>query len=128
MRDKLLNIQKKCLSAIRDTKAYNYKYATLEQVWGTLQPILQEEGLVVVHKTENREVCTGVLATDSDEELWSCLPLPENIDPQKIGSAVTYYRRYNLLQLFNIMVEDDDAQSLSGKGNGVTNQTKAPTL
>lgn len=98
------------LKAVRDTKAYNYKYATLEQIWDMLQPILQEEGIVVTHSTIDNKVCTAIM-DDTGKEITSCMPLPENLDPQKLGSAVTYFRRYNLLQLFNIMVEDDDGES-----------------
>lgn len=112
MYEKLLKIQGLKLKAVRDTKAYNYKYATLEQIWDMLQPILQEEGIVVTHSTIDNKVCTAIV-DDTGKEITSCMPLPENLDPQKLGSAVTYFRRYNLLQLFNIMVEDDDGESAS---------------
>jgi hypothetical protein len=39
--------------------------------------------------------------------------LPEIQDPQKIGSAVTYYRRYTLQSLLSLQAEDDDANSAS---------------
>ena len=34
-------------------------------------------------------------------------------DPQKLGSAVTYYRRYTLQSLLGLQAEDDDANSAS---------------
>jgi len=39
--------------------------------------------------------------------------LPEIQDPQKVGSAVTYYRRYTLQSLLSLQAEDDDANSAS---------------
>jgi hypothetical protein len=34
-------------------------------------------------------------------------------DPQKLGSAVTYYRRYTLQSLLGLQAEDDDANAAS---------------
>jgi hypothetical protein len=39
--------------------------------------------------------------------------LPDILDPQKIGSAITYYRRYTLLSLCSMQSEDDDSNSAS---------------
>lgn len=36
-------------------------------------------------------------------------------DPQKMGSAITYYRRYALQSLFLLRAEDDDANVASTK-------------
>ena len=35
---------------------------------------------------------------------------------QQLGSALTYARRYSLLMAFGLATEDDDAQSLSDRG------------
>jgi hypothetical protein len=37
--------------------------------------------------------------------------LPENSDPQKMGSTITYFRRYALQSLFLLQAEDDDGHS-----------------
>jgi hypothetical protein len=42
------------------------------------------------------------------------LILPELNDPQKIGSCITYYRRYTLASLL-LQAEDDDANLASKK-------------
>ena len=34
--------------------------------------------------------------------------LPEISDPQKLGSAITYFRRYTLQSLLALQAEDDD--------------------
>ena len=49
--------------------------------------------------------------------LVSEIDLPNIQDPQKLGSAITYYRRYTLQSLLGLQAEDDD-------GNGSTKQVK----
>ena len=55
----------------------------------------------------------GVLVTtlydcEDDTKLESCFPRIESQDPQKLGSAITYGKRYNLGQLLNIVTDEDD--------------------
>ena len=38
----------------------------------------------------------------------SSLQLPTNLDAQKMGSAITYFRRYTLQSLLALQAEDDD--------------------
>ena len=38
----------------------------------------------------------------------SSLALPTNLDAQKIGAAITYYRRYTLVSLLGLQAKDDD--------------------
>jgi hypothetical protein len=110
MKEKLFKIQNMGLKFEKDSKNPFYKsdYLSLEGLWSTLQPVLEKERLVVTHGTKEKEVVTRVLDLDSDEVVESSMPLPDNLDPQKLGSAVTYYKRYNLGQIFNIMTDEDD--------------------
>jgi hypothetical protein len=43
--------------------------------------------------------------------------LPDLQDPQKMGSAVTYYRRYSIQSLFTLQAEDDDGEKAVGREN-----------
>lgn len=108
LKEKMFEIQKLHLKFPKTTEGYNYKYVPLDEMWEKLVAVLDERNLLVVHQTVNKEVQTKVIDTESDEFEVSSMPLPENLDPQKLGSAITYYRRYNLMQLFNLMAEDDD--------------------
>jgi len=45
----------------------------------------------------------------------SSLVLPTDLDTQKIGGAITYYRRYTLVALLGLQAEDDDGNLSSGK-------------
>jgi len=87
---------------------YNSKYATLDNIVHTLDPLIKENNLVIYHFTNNREINTVVYDIDSDESITSRFPLVETNDPQKYGSCITYAKRYNLVQIFNILSDDDD--------------------
>jgi hypothetical protein len=66
-----------------------------------------------MHKIDEGHLIT-ILYHESGEEVASTMKLPESFDPQKIGSAITYYRRYSICGLLSICAdEDDDAQSAS---------------
>ena len=41
------------------------------------------------------------------------MELPTNLDAQKIGSAITYFRRYTLASLLGLQAQDDDGNSAS---------------
>lgn len=52
-----------------------------------------------------------IVDLDTGEEEAYETPIPENPDPQKMGSAITYYRRYTLVSYLGIEAEDDDGNS-----------------
>jgi hypothetical protein len=57
------------------------------------------------------------------------MKLPEIPDPQKMGSAVTYYRRYTLGSLLGLQSVDDDANLTIGAGTKpVTSRPKKEKL
>jgi hypothetical protein len=55
------------------------------------------------------------LIHESGEELVSEMILPHNSDPQKYGSLITYYKRYQLQAILGVSTkdEDDDGNSVS---------------
>lgn len=109
MYDKLLEIQKQLLSFKKDWKNPHFKssYLTLDSLLEKLLPVCNELGILVYHRTENNEVITVV--TDwKDGTIESKFPVGDISNPQKIGSAITYAKRYNLGQIFNIVTDDDD--------------------
>ena len=60
-------------------------------------------------------VYSKILCVEGTGGVISALKLPELNDPQKLGSAITYYRRYTLQSLLALQSEDDDGNSASGK-------------
>jgi hypothetical protein len=74
-------------------------------------PALTAEGVLLTQPISDGAVHT--ILSKGEESLASSLPLPVITDPQKMGSAITYYRRYTLTSLLALAAEDDDANTAS---------------
>jgi len=113
---KLFEVKKAGIKLQRDTKAFNYKYATLSQIQDKFSDVLQEQWLLVFHYIRDNTVVTTIVDTQYINSNWdewmdsisSEIQLSENTKPQDKWSEITYYRRYNLLSLLDLEVEDDD--------------------
>jgi len=93
----------------RSNPHFKKKYATLDAVLAVVEPALKSVNVHIFSEIEAaRFVKTILWDSDSGEEVSSVFPLPETDDPQKIGSAITYGRRYNLTALLNLRFDDDD--------------------
>jgi len=119
MLDKIQNIQKKIGKLTKDTKGFNYKYFDINQLLEKLQPLLEEEGLVITQPIIDGSVVTIISEKDDSHQIKSSIKLPEDVEPQKLGSAITYYRRYTLVSLLALEAEDDDGKSASTTGLNV---------
>jgi hypothetical protein len=64
--------------------------------------------LVVYHFSNDKNIHTVVADVESGEFIESVFPMIESNDPQKLGSCISYAKRYNLSQLFNIITDRDD--------------------
>ena len=92
---------------------FKKSYADINALVESVEPILLEYGLLLLQPIENGVVRTLIIDIETGETAFSDMRLPEIQDPQKIGSAVTYYRRYTLQSLLSLQAEDDDANSAS---------------
>ena len=117
IKEKVAEIQKGMGTLVKDSKAYNYKYVKLEQIQEKMNPLLEKHKLVLTQPlkvTDGRTILCTFLESFGDNEkaeaIESHIILPDNVKPQDMGSAITYYRRYSLLALFNLMTEDDDGK------------------
>lgn len=113
MLNKIQNIQKKIGKLTKDTKGYNYKYFDINQLLEKLQPLLEEEGLVIMQPIVDGKVSTIIVDMSDASRMTSELELPKDVKPQDIGSAITYFRRYTLVSLLALEAEDDDGKSVS---------------
>ena len=112
------------------------RYATLNATMGALfDNLLSQNGLTVIqvlsyHGSGTVENITPVLVTtvyhlESGQWISSLLPLSatklhtnksgellhvERLNPQALGSSITYARRYSLQSLFMMVAEDDDGE------------------
>ncbi len=101
---------------------FKSKYADLAEIRDTALPVLTAHGLSVTQTPQfvgERFVLVTTLRHESGEEVSSEWPLPSNIEPQKMGSALTYARRYGLSAIVCISAEEDD------DGNAANDQHKA---
>lgn len=92
---------------------FNSNYVDINGALDAIEPILYKHGLLLIQPITDNHVCSIVIDVDSGEKLESVLRLPDLQDAQKIGSAITYYRRYTLLSLFSMQTEDDDGNKAS---------------
>ena len=114
---KLAELKKEVGRMTKDSKNpfFNSKYFDINQLLEHLEPLLQKNSLIVLQPIINKEVISKIIEIETGDEVFSSLELPPLTDPQKIGSAITYYRRYTLQSLLGIQAEDDDANKTSGK-------------
>lgn len=107
---KLFEIKKVWIKLQRDTEWYWYSYATLSQIQEKLSEAMQEQWLIVIHSIVENKVKTEIFNTEWKDSVYSEIYMSDSTKPQDKGSEITYYRRYNLLSLLDLEVEDDDWQ------------------
>lgn len=119
---KLFNLQQEIGAISKDSKNPYFKssYFDINKLITALNPLLKKYKLLLLQPVINNEVHAIIQDVESKERVLSSIKLPEILDPQKIGGAITYYRRYTLVALLGLQAEDDDGNSASGK----TSKTK----
>ena len=125
----LLNVQRTVQPVTKDaenpfTKSW---YASLNSVMAACRDALIENGIwlcqypVPVEQSNSLGLVTKLTHAESGQ--WqsslAVVPLPK-ADPQGMGSAITYARRYALTAMLGMVTEDDD-------GEGAKNGKKSPT-
>lgn len=117
---KLLKIQQEIKAIKKDetNPFFHSKYFDINGLLEELKPILNSNGVIVLQPLgilEGKTVLqTIVIDSDSGEKTECAMLLPELSDPQKMGSMITYFRRYSLQSLFLLQAEDDDGNKASG--------------
>jgi len=97
--------------------SYKYKYADLADVYSAALPISSKKGLAVVQGISNDHLQTRLIHTSGQWIEDDGILLPSNLNPQELGSAITYFRRYGSLSALGIAPEEDDdaASATHGK-------------
>ena len=111
-----LNEVKKEIGAISKDSTnpfFKSKYFDINSLLKHVEPLLQKNGLLLLQPIVKGEVFSEIVDIESGESVTSSIPLPQIDDPQKIGSCVSYYRRYTLQSLISLQSEDYDANSAS---------------
>jgi hypothetical protein len=104
-------------NATKNAKANYGMYVNLAGVLDEVRPVFGKHGVAVVQMPtvlEGRVVVETMLVHKSGEwirgEVSAVVP---KADPQSIGSAITYLRRYALAAVCGVAQEDDDGASAS---------------
>lgn len=91
---------------------YKSKYFDINSLIGQLKPLLQKHNLVLLQPINHNQVRSVIYDLDGGS-VESSIELPINLDAQKLGSAITYFRRYTLTSLLALQAVDDDANLAS---------------
>jgi hypothetical protein len=110
----MFEVKKAWIKIVKDNKVSfkntKYSFASLDQIQEKLAPILEQQKLLILHGVDEWMVVTTIHDIDSGEQLSSNINLREGTKPQDKWSEITYYRRYNLVCLFDLEVWDDDGK------------------
>lgn len=89
---------------------FKSKYFDINSLLEHVEPILQKNGLLLLQPIDDGMLKTQIFDIEEGRTsiLQSVMVLPNIQDPQKLGSAITYYRRYTLQSLLGLQAEDDD--------------------
>ena len=94
---------------------FKSKYADLAEVLNTVRPVLSKHGLSVTQFPSYGDGLVHVetiIAHKSGEWMSEkCSAPAQKQDPQGVGSAISYLRRYSLAAVCGIAQEDDDANA-----------------
>jgi len=114
---KLLKFQELINAIKKDGKNPHFKstYATLPQILSEVKPVLSQLGLVLTQPCIDGHVLTIITDSETQENIKSSIELPDNVTPQQMCGAITYYRRYTLAGLMALEIEDDDGNEASQK-------------
>ena len=137
---KLLEVKKRVPYLKKDKAGFNYTYVTPSAVFATINPILNELGLILVtnvidSKSYELQPVIGKdgkakapewkfdlnfifdwIDTETGEKLsipWSASGC--NGEDKGLGSALTYAERYFILKQFNIPTDNDDPDAFQEK-------------
>lgn len=113
---KALSDAKKEIGAItknEENPFFKSKYFDINALIEHVEPVLESHGLLLLQPLTEGKVLTQIFHVETSQVISSYMALPELMDPQKMGSAITYYRRYTLQSLLALQSEDND-------GNGAT--------
>ena len=88
---------------------FNSDYADLPTIQAAIAEPLQECGLLMLQIPDGEGLVTMISHAESGEYIMANSTMkPVKNDPQSMGSAITYQRRYSLAALLNLNIDKDD--------------------
>ena len=114
--DRIIEVQRQIGVLGKDSENPFFKsaYLDLNKLLIHVTPLLIENGLLLSQPIQNGFVKSLIIDAESGEVLLNSeIALPDLKDPQKLGSCITYFRRYTLKSLLAIAEGDDDGNLAS---------------
>lgn len=117
----LMEFQKKGVSIKKGSQNPHFKnkYADINEIMEKVKAPLNELGVLIIQTPEAEGLKTILRHTESETEVTSFLPFLQKQDAQKLGSNITYNRRYALVSMLCLEDDDDDGQKASQKDTPV---------
>lgn len=102
---------------------FKSNYASLPHILTEIQEPLEKSGLVISQFPDGDGLTTILLHSESGEYLQATytMPVAKANDPQALGSAISYARRYAVSSILSLKIDDDDAE-------GAMKQVRNPQL
>ena len=109
---------------------FKSKYADIADVFEVLREPFEDNNLCLTQSLQvmpcgKRTSLKTMIFHESGQFLESSILLPEISDPQKIGSSITYYRRYSVMAMAKLVPVDDDGNEASGHNDAKRAKAKA---
>jgi len=118
----LVKAQSEMKGAVKDSSNPFFKssYADLQSVWDACREPLIKNGLAVIQRTtlvHDTQMCLETILLHNSGQYITSLYLlkPTKDDPQDMGSAISYARRYSLAAMVGVYQKDDDGNAASEK-------------
>lgn len=118
----LAKAQAKIKGAVKDSANPFFKssYADLQSVWDAIREPLSSNGLSVIQTTATNPAggldLVTTLAHSSGQWIEGRFPiLPLKNEPQAVGSATSYARRYSLASIVGVYQTDDDGEQAQAR-------------
>jgi hypothetical protein len=116
----LVEFQTKLKPISKDAENPFFKsdYLSLSGILEQVIPLLSSVGISMTQPMRvdaEKTILITDLTHESGEKITSEIILPYHADPQKMGSLITYYKRYQLQAILGVSSkdDDDDGQSVS---------------
>jgi hypothetical protein len=98
----------------KDSKNPFFKsnYASLPHILTEIAEPLEKAGLVITQFPDGAGLTTMLIHSESGEYLMAKydMPVAKANDPQALGSAISYARRYAVSSILSLKIDDDDAE------------------
>ena len=99
----------------KDSKNPFFKsnYASLPHILTEIAEPMEKAGLIISQFPDGDGLTTMLIHAESGEYLMAkyVMPVAKANDPQALGSAISYARRYAVSSILSLKIDDDDAEA-----------------